>query len=253
MMRTASLSRTFHSVRCSGRDDGVSLSSGYLRSRPGRSAQVWPSRPKFVDHDTRRQTHGKLKNKKNENIGTKAAPKLTITGVIAAGGPLSPATIEALNKVAKTVPPKWRHYVAYKDDIKVGGSLSWRANNPGNLRAADTEIAKVPGAHGKFAVFATMEQGRTAQKRLYVNKYGGQNVRTAVEALTPPSENDTSKYLNDLENAGINLDDTVKNQIEKLMPAIKTNEGLIEGSTISRETEVTRDVKITSPNRELQN
>jgi len=118
-------------------------------------------------------------------LGTKhkeVAVTLKISGVIVAGGPLSQGTITAVNKAAEKTPLRWRHYVAYADKVKVGGSLAWRANNPGNLRNASTKIGTVPGAVGHFAVFASMEDGREAQRSLYVNKYGNMKVEDEIKA-----------------------------------------------------------------------
>ena len=66
----------------------------------------------------------------------KVAVTLMINGVIVAGGPLSQGTIVAVNKAAEKTPSQWRRFIAYSDKVKVGGSLAWRANNPGNLRDA---------------------------------------------------------------------------------------------------------------------
>jgi hypothetical protein len=85
--------------------------------------------------------------------------------------------------------------IAYSDHVHVGGSLAWRANNPGNLRAASTKIGEVSGAVGKFAVFATLADGRAAQRALYLDRYGAMKVRDAIDKLTPPSENDTAGYV----------------------------------------------------------
>ena len=90
---------------------------------------------------------------------------LKISGKIVEGGPLSSATIIAVNEAAAKTPSQWRRYIAYSDKVKVGGSLAWRANNPGNLRDASTKIGTVPGAVGNFAVFASLEDGRAAQRR----------------------------------------------------------------------------------------
>ena len=92
----------------------------------------------------------------------------------------------------------------------------------------------MPGAVGKFAVFATLEDGRAAQRNLYLTKYGDMKVRDAIDKLTPPSENDTGQYLADLKAAGIDLDATVKSQIDALMKAVQSNEGLIEGTEVDR-------------------
>ncbi|MBI2571754.1 MAG: hypothetical protein HYV63_32490 [Candidatus Schekmanbacteria bacterium] len=162
------------------------------------------------------------------------APQLTVKGVIAAGGELSANTILAVNEAAQQVGDQPRRYVAYDDVVKVGGSLAWRANNPGNLRNASTKIATVPGAVGSFAVFASMEAGRQAQKDLYLNNYGDKSVREAVAELTPPSENNTAAYLEELASQGIKLDETVRSQIEPLMEAIKNSEGMIAGTEARR-------------------
>jgi hypothetical protein len=158
----------------------------------------------------------------------------SITGVVVAGGPLSDADVDAIDKAAASVPKQFKHYVAYSDSIKVGGSLAWRANNPGNLRDASTKIGKVPGASGTFAVFATMEDGRAAQRDLYLSTYGAMTVRAAIEKLTPRNENDTDAYLKKLAAAGVDLDKDVKSQIDVLMPAVKNNEGMITGVVVAR-------------------
>lgn len=183
----------------------------------------------------------------HENKDANAPPQVSISGVVAAGGPLSEATTRQVNEAAKKVPAQWRRYVAYEKIVKVGGSLAWRANNPGNLRGANTAIATVPGASGMFAVFATMDDGRTAQKSLYLTQYGTQTVRAAVRKLTPPNENDTAAYLRGLERAGVKLDGTVTSQIDTLMAAVEVNEGLSLGTIVPRESEAASDVEGTSP------
>jgi hypothetical protein len=153
-------------------------------------------------------------------------------GTIAEGGALNDATITAVKDALKKATTK--RYIAYKDIVKVGGTLAWRANNPGNLRDAPTKVARVRGQVGKFAVFATMDDGRKAQRDLYLKSYGDMKVRDAVAKLTPPSENDTKQYLKDLQAQGVNLDDTVKSQIDKIMEAVKKNEGMKEGTEVPR-------------------
>lgn len=171
------------------------------------------------------------------SLGMSASPtvaKLTIKGTTVAGGDLSNATILAVNDAAARTPAQWRRYIAYADVVKVGGSLAWRANNPGNLRDASTKIGTVSGAVGKFAVFATLDDGRAAQRALYLSKYGDMSVRDAINKLTPPSENDTTRYLNQLAAAGVRLDKTVKSQIDTLMTGVEANEGLIAGTVVRR-------------------
>ena len=170
----------------------------------------------------------------NSQNNGKDATKYKTNGVIVGGGPLSIATIIAVDAAAAKTPAQWRRYIAYEGKVKVGGSLAWRANNPGNLRDASTKIGSVSGAVGHFAVFANLDEGRTAQKNLYINKYGEMKVRAAINKLTPPSENDTAHYLAELKKAGVDLEKNVSSQIEVLMKAIETNEGLIAGIEVPR-------------------
>lgn len=169
-------------------------------------------------------------------VGSKkpAAAAPAISGTIIEGGELSVSTLAAVNAAGAKTPSQWRRYIAYKDVVNVGGSLAWRANNPGNLRGAATKIGTVKGGVGTFAVFATLADGRAAQKALYLDKYGDSTVTEAINKLTPPSENDTTKYLADLKKAGVDLDKTVKSQIDVLMPAVEANEGLITGTVVPR-------------------
>jgi hypothetical protein len=172
-------------------------------------------------------------------------PKLNITGVCAAGEKLSPVDVLNINDAANEVPAaaKSRHFIAYETYIYVGGSIAWRAHNPGKLRSAPTEIAKVPGASGTFSVFTTMDDGRAAQRDLYLKVYGNQSVRRAASRLTPPDENDTATYLIKLEKEGVNLDAPVGSQIDALMTAIEANEGMIEGVLVVRRPETFVDPK----------
>ena len=88
---------------------------------------------------------------------------------------------------------------------------------------------------GKFAVFATLEAGRAAQKSLYLNNhYGSMTVEAAINELTPPTENDTVAYLKKLKAAGVDLEKDVKSQIDLLMTAIEANEGMLAGTDVTR-------------------
>lgn len=157
-----------------------------------------------------------------------------IPGTIIAGGPLSQATILAVNQAAAKTPAQWRRFVAYDRTVKVGGSLAWRANNPGNLRDSPLKIGNVTGAVGVFAVFASMDDGHAAQRALYIKRYGTMKVRDAIAKLTPPSENDTERYLRELQGAGVDLDKDVNSQIDVLMPAVAASEGVIPGIEVPR-------------------
>lgn len=176
--------------------------------------------------------HRRLVAAERNSTPCPVSPKnVGFSGVILSGGSLSKDTMEAINAAATTI----RRFVAYDDVVKVGGSLSWRANNPGNLRDAPTKIGTVPGAIGTFAVFATLDDGRAAQRDLYLSRYGDMNVRDAIVKLTPPSENDTGAYLANLQKVGVKLDKDVKSQIDVLMRAIEKYEGLVRGIEVKRQ------------------
>ena len=194
---------------------------------------VGASQP-VVDAGTNAMTDHQVPQPKGLKKPTDDVVKLEISGAIVAGGPLSKATIIEVNAAGLKTPSKWRRYIAYADVIHVGGSLAWRANNPGNLREAANKIGLVPGAKGTFAVFANLDDGHAAQRALYLDKYGSMKVLDAINKLTPPSENDTVQYLADLKRAGVDLDKDVKSQIDVLMPAVAVNEGLIAGIVVKR-------------------
>lgn len=195
-----------------------------------------PTLPRVVLASAPVGAAGRMEGGSAVAVGSKkpAALAPAIGGTIIEGGPLSDSTQVAVNAAGAKTPSQWRRYIAYQDVVKVGGSLAWRANNPGNLRGASTKIGTVKGGVGNFAVFATLSDGRAAQRSLYLDKYGDSTVRDAINKLTPPSENNTTKYLADLQQAGVDLDKTVKSQIDVLMPAVQANEGLIAGIVVPR-------------------
>ncbi len=187
-----------------------------------------------VDTGTNAMTNHQVPQPHGLKTATNGVVELEVNGTIIAGGPLSKGTIIEVNAAGVKTPSKWRRFIAYANVVHVGGSLAWRANNPGNLRGAATKIGSVSGAVGSFAVFANLDDGHAAQRALYLDKYGSIKVRDAINKLTPPNENDTVKYLAELKRAGVDLDKDVKSQIDVLMPAVEVNEGLIAGIVVKR-------------------
>lgn len=82
-----------------------------------------------------------------------------------------------------------------------------------------------------------MDEGQAAQKNLYIKKYGEMKVRDAVNMLTPPSENNTARYLAELKKAGVDLEKDMASQIDIVMKAIKVNEGATAGTEVPRKHE----------------
>jgi len=83
-------------------------------------------------------------------------------------------------------------------EVRVGGSMSWRNNNPGNLRP--TKFSYRHGAIGKnggFAVFPNAALGKAALAALLrTSTYKSLTLNGAISRYAPPSENNTSAYQN---------------------------------------------------------
>jgi len=74
------------------------------------------------------------------------------------------------------------------------GSLAWRNNNPGNLRFAGQTGASE--GEGRFAKFETPQEGYKAlQKQIEIDKERDMTVREFVSKYAPPSENNTTLYI----------------------------------------------------------
>ncbi|HNY24982.1 MAG TPA: hypothetical protein PKJ33_00325 [Alphaproteobacteria bacterium] len=110
-------------------------------------------------------------------------------------------------------------------------SLSFRNNNPGNLRFSEFTIR-----HGAthesngFAVFPNYEVGFAALCALFKTKsYRELGLYYAVHRYAPASENNTENYIKFIENqTGFSRDEFVKDlDITKLAQAIQKFEGWI--------------------------
>jgi hypothetical protein len=91
--------------------------------------------------------------------------------------------------------------------VKKEGTGATRNNNPGNLRDSSEKIAlidmgKTGTLTGKFAVFATPEDGWAALNKLLFRtdgRYYNKSIKDVIYTYAPPSENNTEKYINQLE------------------------------------------------------
>lgn len=75
-------------------------------------------------------------------------------------------------------------------------NLPTRNNNPGDLDKAPWEV--VHGAvksTGRFAHFATPEDGWNALEALLLRSYVGLTIAAAVNKYAPPIENHTNQYI----------------------------------------------------------
>jgi peptidoglycan hydrolase-like protein with peptidoglycan-binding domain len=133
------------------------------------------------------------------------------------------------------------------------GNVSWRMNNPGNLRDYPW-TKKQPGyvgsanagASGTFAVFATPEDGFNAKKQLLFSpssKYLNMTINDAITKYAPETENKTLVYIDAVVKATNASQNTPLNRLTPqqqnlMLDAINRMEGYKVGSitTIQKST-----------------
>lgn len=120
---------------------------------------------------------------------------------------------------------------------KIGGTGSWRNNNPGNItynNFSKNTLGAI-GQNGRFAIFSDEQAGFIAIKRLLqTGTYQKLTVGGAINRWAPPFENDTAAYqkrLNELTGVPLNTQLSAVNdaQLERIAGAIKTIEGWTPG------------------------
>lgn len=123
---------------------------------------------------------------------------------------------------------------------RVGGTISWRNNNPGNIRTSSfTKKNGEIGQAGGFAVFPSLDIGMNAIKKLLRSKsYNNLTIEKAISRYAPNGDgnNDEKVYqkrLGDLTGLNINLvlNSLSNEQLDKVANAIK----IIEGYNIGKE------------------
>lgn len=122
--------------------------------------------------------------------------------------------------------------------VRRQGTRAWRNNNPGNIEYG--KFAKARGAigsDGRFAVFASYEQGRAAKESLLFDaqSYQGKSIAQAVGRYAPPQENDTQAYINAVAAAvGVDpstpMSDLSKAQRKAMLDAMERVEGFKPGT-----------------------
>ncbi|MGV6989240.1 integrating conjugative element protein [Testudinibacter sp. P80/BLE/0925] len=120
-----------------------------------------------------------------------------------------------------------------------GGTLAWRNNNPGNIRAG--EFAQRYGAIGVgpsgFAIFPDAETGeRAIHALLKTRDYNNQTIAGAIERYAPRNENNTDLYISMVTSTtGLDKNTPMSSlsdeQRRHIVNAIRTKEGWKEGSS----------------------
>jgi hypothetical protein len=118
------------------------------------------------------------------------------------------------------------------EEVRTGGSISWRDNNPGNMSAG--EFANDNGAigiNGNFAIFPDTATGHQAAIALLETaKYQNSSLQTAIGFWAPPKENNTLAYVTFVSNStGISsnvlLSSLSSEQTENVFSAMQRYEG----------------------------
>jgi hypothetical protein len=91
-----------------------------------------------------------------------------------------------------------RDYVLYENEARVGGTRTWRNNNPGNFDKAKDHPKNI-GTDGRFLIFPDPATGK--QELIDDVKAEGKDnmsIRTFISNHAPPSENPTETYITDV-------------------------------------------------------
>lgn len=135
-------------------------------------------------------------------------------------------------------------YVIFTDEVREGGSVSWKARNPGNIRNGDAYGA-YPGKHvdagssGHFAVFPDEATGFAAIKSV-LHGYGHVTVATAMGRYAPAGDgaNDPGAYARQVATQmGVPVttfvDQLTDDQLTVFATAIRRVEGWVVGHTFT--------------------
>jgi uncharacterized protein (TIGR02594 family) len=123
-------------------------------------------------------------------------------------------------------------------ETRSGGSLAWRNNNPGNIRAGDfaTRNGAIGTGPGGFAVFPDRATGeRAISALLQGNTYRNLSVMAAISRYAPPVENDTTQYQNNVRSwTGLDTTRTISSlsatELRQVVNAIQRMEGWTPGT-----------------------
>jgi hypothetical protein len=114
--------------------------------------------------------------------------------------------------------------------IHSSGSRAWRNNNPGNLTSSEKSGLSI-GKGGRFAVFATPEDGMAALKYALTHFYADLTLDKVFKKYAPSTDNnDPERYIKLVKQfSGLDsakkLGDLTEADLQKFMSAIKRVEG----------------------------
>jgi hypothetical protein len=170
-------------------------------------------------------------------IGTAAVAGGAVTQAVTQ--PAAPQTVQ--EAIAREVRVGSRRYVIYGDEVRTGGSVSWRARNPGNIRQGGNYGA-ISGVHastpqnGNFAVFPDEQTGMVAITQV-LQHYGHVTVADAMSRYAPAADNnDPAAYAASVARGmgvttGTYVDTLNQGQLTTFAQEIRRVEGWREGTT----------------------
>lgn len=121
---------------------------------------------------------------------------------------------------------------------KVGGTLAWMNNNPGNIVCSAGLIFGAVGCNGRFLVFPSESVGmRAIVLNLKSSYYQRLTLGGAIATWAPPNENNTAGYQQKMEQrTGISLNTPMSTltdaQLEHIAGVIRQIEGWVPGQEI---------------------
>lgn len=136
--------------------------------------------------------------------------------------------------------------------LRMGGTLPWRTNNPGSLRSymvngkpqpkkvkSHIGFAKTEG-NGFFLIFPSYEVGFIELKKNLTRVHGYKTVEDAIKSFAPHKENNTEKYISDLEKlSGVSrfkiINRLSDSELDDVAHAIEIIEGYHNGKDTRKE------------------
>ncbi|MGN7127813.1 phage tail tape measure protein, partial [Methylorubrum thiocyanatum] len=125
---------------------------------------------------------------------------------------------------------------AVPGDKRMGGSRSWRNNNPGNIEYGPfARSMGATGTDGRFAVFPDYKSGRNAQEKLLFEgkNYANLTLAQAIRRWAPASENNVPAYIAAMGgDPNTRMKDFTPEQRGKLLDAMQRHEGWKPGKVV---------------------
>ncbi|MGN7127709.1 phage tail tape measure protein, partial [Methylorubrum thiocyanatum] len=125
---------------------------------------------------------------------------------------------------------------AVPGDKRMGGSRSWRNNNPGNIEYGPfARSMGATGTDGRFAVFPDYKSGRNAQEKLLFEgkNYANLTLAQAIRRWAPASENNVPAYIAAMKaDPNTRMQDFSPEQRSTLLDAMQRHEGWKPGKIV---------------------